>query len=151
MECKTEIKYLKYTSLDDMSSKDRLLVQMAHQARSSAHAPYSNFRVGAAARLESGEVFSAANVESEVYPAGICAERNLLFSISSAQPLGVVESVAIVGSAQDRECSPCGICRQTLLDVERRQQCPIRVIMCSDSTATVVESAELLLPFSFKL
>ena len=62
-----------------------------------------------------------------------------------------IEALAIVSSPSERECYPCGACRQALLDAEKRQQNPIRIIMASDSTATVVESAEVLLPFTFKL
>ncbi len=151
MEQKFEFNYIRYTSLDDMSLADIALVHRAQQAKGSSYAPYSRFRVGAAAQLLTGEIITAANVESDVYPAGICAERNLLFSIASTHPMAVVESVAIVGSAQGSECTPCGMCRQTLLDTERRQHHPIRVIMAGDTSATIVESAGLLLPFSFKL
>ena len=51
----------------------------------------------------------------------------------------------------ERECYPCGQCRQVMVDVERRQGSPIRVIMSGNGTATAVESATLLLPFTFIL
>ena len=62
-----------------------------------------------------------------------------------------MEAVAIASDPSPRECYPCGACRQTLLDVERRPGSPIRIIMAGGGTATVVGSAADLLPFTFKL
>ncbi|MBQ2429293.1 MAG: cytidine deaminase, partial [Alistipes sp.] len=59
--------------------------------------------------------------------------------------------MAIASDPSERECYPCGACRQVMLDAERRQQSPIRIIMAGGGTASVVESAEVLLPFTFKL
>ncbi len=151
MEQKFEFKYLKYNSLESLSGGDFELVQRAREATLNSYAPFSEFRVGAAALLSGGEFAVGCNVESEVFPAGICAERNLLFSVVARNPHVVVEAVAIVSVPGERECYPCGACRQALLDVERRQGHPVRVIMSSDTSATIVESAELLLPFSFSL
>ncbi len=151
MERFLELRYQKYNSLESMPTSDRSLLAAAASATSRSVATFSNFRVGAAARLTSGRVVYGANVESEVYPAGICAERNLLFASAVSHPDDNIEAIAIASVPSDRECSPCGFCRQSLLDRERRQGSPIRVIMGSGSSATVVESAEVLVPFSFKL
>ncbi len=151
MEREFKFKYLKYNSLCEMPLADVALVEKARAAMSYAYAPFSEFRVAAAAQLSSGEVAIGVNVESEVYPAGMCAERNLLFSIVANHPKEIIHTIAITSEHNSRECTPCGMCRQSLLDAERRQQSPIRIIMCSGTSATVVDSAELLLPFSFKL
>lgn len=151
MERKQEIKYLKYDSLECANPEDRALIEAAISATQRSIAPYSNFRVGAAARLRSGEVVYGANVESEVYPAGICAERNLLFAAATQHPDDPIVALAVASASSDQECTPCGFCRQSLLDTERRQGSPIRVLMCSDTSATVVHGAESLLPFSFAL
>ncbi len=151
MEKFLELKYQKYNSLESMPTSDRSLLEEAMHATSHSSAPYSNFRVGAAARLKGGTIVYGANIESEVYPAGICAERNLLFASAVSHPNDVIEALAIASIPNDRECSPCGFCRQSLLDRERSQGSPIRIIMGGGSSATVVESAEVLLPFSFKL
>jgi cytidine deaminase len=60
-------------------------------------------------------------------------------------------TLAIASDPSERECYPCGRCRQVLVDVERRQKSPIRVIMYGGGSASVVRSTELLLPFTFKL
>ncbi|MFR9648945.1 MAG: cytidine deaminase [Rikenellaceae bacterium] len=143
--------FMKYNSIEQMVAEDIELINEARKALCKAHAPYSNFKVGAAVRLSSGRVVHGSNQESEVYPAGMCAERVVLFYTASEYANDLIESVAIASSPSQRECSPCGECRQVLLDMERRQGSPIRVIMSSESSATVAPSAESLLPLSFKL
>ncbi|MFR9603671.1 MAG: cytidine deaminase [Rikenellaceae bacterium] len=143
--------YHRYDSFLEIPTPDMALIKEAIGATKRSSAPYSNFRVGAAARLRSGKIIYGSNFESEVYPAGICAERSLLFSTAANNPDNPIEAIAIASMPDSRECTPCGLCRQSLLDTERRQGSPIKVIMCSGSTATVVESAEMLLPFSFVL
>ncbi|MFI3305705.1 MAG: cytidine deaminase [Rikenellaceae bacterium] len=145
------IAYDKFDRISDMELADRELIASARSAAEHSYSPYSHFAVGAAARVAEGAVESAANVESEVFPAGICAERNLLFGVATRYPGAVVEALAVVSISNEAECYPCGVCRQTLLDVERRQGAPIRVIMAGEDSATVVESAASLLPFGFKL
>ena len=151
MEKSLRIDFKHYESLGEMSVGDRELVEAACKALEGAFAPYSRFRVGAAARLNGGEVLHAANIESEVFPSGLCAERSLLDDLQSNRPSVPVETIAIVSSPSERECYPCGSCRQVMVDAERRQGSPIRVIMYGNGTATVVESASDLLPFAFIL
>ena len=146
-----DISYEHYATLADLDEGDRRLVEEAEEATTTANAPYSHFHVGAAVRLKSGRTLHASNFESEVYPAGLCAERSLLFYVESNYADDPIEALAIASNPSERECYPCGQCRQVIVDVERRQQSPIRVIMSGNGTATVVESAELLLPFTFKL
>lgn len=151
MEKSLRIDFKHYESLGEMSVGDRELVEAACKALEGAFAPYSRFKVGAAARLNGGEVLHAANIESEVFPSGLCAERSLLYYLQSNRPSVPVETIAIVSSPSERECYPCGSCRQVMVDAERRQGSPIRVIMYGNGTATVVESASDLLPFAFIL
>lgn len=146
-----DICYEHYDSLDALPCEDRELVAEAEQATATANARYSNFRVGAAVRLKSGITLHASNFESEVYPAGLCAERSLLFYVEANYGNDPIETLAIASVPSERECYPCGQCRQVIVDVERRQQSPIRVVMSGAGTATVVDSAEKLLPFTFKL
>lgn len=151
MEQSLHITFRHYERLADLPAEDLALVERAAEATARAYAPYSNFRVGAATRLSGGEVVSATNIESEAFPSGMCAERSLLYYCSSAYAGQRVQAIAITSDPSERECYPCGACRQVLLDVERRQGGPIRIIMAGGGTATVVESAESLLPFNFKL
>lgn len=143
--------YEHYQALAAMSDADRQLAEEAQRATANAHAPYSKFHVGAAARLRSGKILYGSNFESEVYPAGLCAERSLLFYAQANYADDPIETLAIASTPSERECYPCGQCRQVLLDVERRQGSPMRIIMSGAGTATVVASAEQLLPFTFTL
>ncbi len=151
MERILRVTYDEFADIRSLPEPDGALVEAAREAAARAVAPHSNFSVGAAARLAGGAVVTAANVESEVYPAGICAERNLLFHIATQYPDDAIESFAVVSPSTPAECYPCGLCRQSLLDGERRQSSPIRVIMAGADSATVVASAASLLPFGFKL
>lgn len=151
MKREKRIEYESYDASNPLPEPDRRLVEAAERAVSGAHAPYSHFRVGAAARLASGRIVSGANIESEVFPSGLCAERTLLYHVQACHAGDAVEAVAIASDPSERECYPCGACRQTLLDVERRQGSPVRIIMSGGGTATAVSSAADLLPFTFKL
>ena len=151
MEKTLAITYHHFDSLESLPKADKELVQAARKATEKAFAPYSNFKVGAAALLRSGEVVSAANCESEVYPSGLCAERVLLYHLQINHADDPIVAFAIASVPAERECYPCGSCHQTLLDAQKRQQSPIRIIMSSAESATIVDSAEELLPFSFKL
>jgi cytidine deaminase len=146
-----DISYEHYANLEELPEADRTLVAEAVEATANANAPYSNFHVGAAVRLRSGNTYHASNFESEVFPAGLCAERSLLFYIEANYANDPIESLAIASNPSERECYPCGQCRQVIVDVERRQKSPIRVIMSGANSATIVDSAEKLLPFTFKL
>jgi cytidine deaminase len=145
------VDYETYGTRDEMSPDDRALADLATEACSQAHAPYSKFRVGAAARLKSGRVITGSNQESEVFPAGMCAERTLLFDWQAHHSDDPIEAIAIASQPGENECYPCGQCRQVLVDTQRRQGSPIRVIMCGDRSASVVGSAHDLLPFQFTL
>ena len=146
-----DISYEHYATIGGLSDADQQLVREAEEATATANARYSGFHVGAAVRLKSGRTLHASNFESEVYPAGLCAERSLLFYVEANYANDPVEALAIASNPSERECYPCGQCRQVIVDVERRQQSPIRVIMTGAGSATVVDTAEKLLPFTFKL
>ena len=151
MEKQFTFAYEQYASVAELSAEDRALVEAAVAATERAYAPYSHFHVGAAARLASGRILTGSNSESEVFPAGLCAERSLLFYAQANHVDDPIVSLAIASNPSERECYPCGQCRQVLVDVERRQKSPMRIIMYGGGTASVVRSAELLLPFTFVL
>ena len=129
MEKIFQLNYIKAEHIDDLPTADRELVAEAQGATELAYAKYSGFKVGAAVRLRSGKILRAANSESEVFPSGLCAERSLLFFIESNYADDPIEALAIASKPSERECYPCGQCRQVIVDVERRQKSAIRVIM----------------------
>ena len=151
MEKKLELGYSHYSTLDEMPADDRVLVVEAQAALKKAYPKYSGFSVGAAVRLASGKILHGANSESEVFPSGICAERSVLYYAEANHASDPVVALAIASNPSERECYPCGACRQVILDVQRRQGVPIRLIMSGNGSASVVESADALLPFTFQL
>ena len=85
MENRFSFDYQHYDSSEGMPAGDRELVEEARRAVARAYAPYSKFRVGAAARLRSGKILCGSNQESEVFPAGMCAERSLQIGRASCR------------------------------------------------------------------
>ena len=151
MEKKLEIGYSHYSTLEELPADDRVLVVEAQAALKKAYPKYSGFSVGAAVRLASGKILHGANSESEVFPSGICAERSVLYYAEANHASDPVVALAIASNPSERECYPCGACRQVILDVQRRQGRPIRLIMIGGGTASIVDNAEALLPFTFQL
>lgn len=151
MKLSLQLEYIKAEHIEDLPAADRDLIAEAQRATELSYSNYSGFKVGAAVRLRSGKVLRSANSESEVFPAGLCAERSLLYYVEANHADDAIEALAIASNPSERECYPCGGCRQVILDVERRQGSPIRVIMSGNGSASIVESAQLLLPFTFQL
>lgn len=143
-----EIKY-DHCSIDELSGTDKQLVEAALEATKTAYAPYSNFHVGAAALLDDGSIITGSNQESEVFPSGLCAERVMLYKHQMNK--NKIVAMAIVSDPSERECYPCGACRQVIVDTQNRQGQLFRVIMAGAGTATAIDDATLLLPFTFKL
>src|SRR5580658_5233282 len=93
-------------------SGDNKLIEIARAAREHAHAPFSNFRVGAAVRTKSGKIYSGCNVENASYGLTICAERVAIFKALS-EGEREFSAVAVVTDA-DNLTPPCGACRQII-------------------------------------
>ncbi len=89
------------------------LVEHALRARACAHAPYSNYQVGAAVLTGSGDVILGCNVENAAYPATICAER---VAMTAAVAAGHRAFVALAVVTKDGG-SPCGVCRQVMAEL----------------------------------
>lgn len=146
-----------YQVLPDASglgASDAELLRKARTVTSEAYAPYSRFRVSAVARLANGAFVSGTNQENASYPVGICAERSLLATAASLHPGVAVETIAISyqsdTSASEQPITPCGMCRQALLEYERRTHHPIRLILAGQNGPVwVIEAAHSLLPLAF--
>ena len=143
-----------YDSSDELNADDAILIDAARKITSVAYAPYSNFRVGAAARLANGEIVSGTNQENASYPVGICAERVLLGTAAVLHPNMPIETLAVsydnLNGESIKPASPCGMCRQALKEFEDRTANPVRLILGGQSGKVyVIESASQLLPFSF--
>ncbi|MFL9484423.1 cytidine deaminase [Chitinophagaceae bacterium LWZ2-11] len=153
---KYSFEYEVFDSIDNLNVEDASLLKKARETTDLAYAPYSNFHVGAAAKLNNGEVVIGSNQENASFPVGICAERSLLASTSALFPNIPIKTMAISyhnhnqGATSSRPISPCGMCRQSLLDYEGRFQQPIRLILSGqDGKVYVIKKSSMLLPFSF--
>jgi cytidine deaminase len=92
------------------------LEQAASKVMKNAHAPYSNFRVGAAILLANGKIFSGCNVENASYGMTNCAERTAIFSAVAALGPKIEIRAVVVANDQDGPCAPCGACRQVIYE-----------------------------------
>ena len=149
LQIATTVAVYTYDELDSMS---RHLYQVAQEAARKAYAPYSHFQVGAALLLANGKIISGSNQENVSYPAGCCAERTALFYAGANHPNTVVTHIAITAfnaQGQVEQISPCGICRQVLLETEQRQGTPISVWLFGREEVYCFPSAASLLPFCF--
>lgn len=137
-----------------LNGADLELLNNARSATSIAYAPYSGFKVAAVARLNNGEMVVGTNQENASYPAGICAERTLLSTISSLFPNQPIDTIAITYNNTNGDSSapisPCGICRQSLLEYELRTKQQIRLVLAgTHGKIFIVNRASDLLPLSF--
>lgn len=146
--------YTEYASAGDLTPEDSILLRMAADATTKAYAPYSSFFVGAALRTASGKVITGANQENASFPIGACAERVAIYQLKLLYPGETVVAMAITARMTDREISeavsPCGSCRQILVELEKQQEAPLKLIlMGSKGPVLVFETAGALLPLSF--
>ncbi len=138
-----------------MSQDDKALLEAANQAARDAYAPYSKFRVGAAARLVNGHIILGSNQENASYPVGICAERVLLGNAAVQFPGIAIDTIAITYLYADRKSdtpvSPCGMCRQALTEFESRVRHPMRLLLAGEQgDVLMLDNAQVLLPFVFQ-
>ena len=151
-EC--QFSFISYSSINELNEEDAKLLSAARKIAEAAYAPYSKFCVGAVAMLSNGETVSGTNQENASYPAGLCAERVLLASVSSLYPGTPIETIAVSYNNKNGESnqpiSPCGICRQSLLEYEERTSRPIKLILSGQQgEVIVIERSSSLLPLSF--
>lgn len=145
-----------YESLrpDELDEPERLLVERAKAACQTSYAPYSRFCVGAAARLANGEVVCGSNQENAAFPSGTCAERCTVFYANARYPDVPVELLAIAAHPHGGEftsppITPCGACRQVLLETEKRQGRPLGLLLYGRDVVFRFDSVRSLLPFCF--
>jgi len=139
---------------EELSLEEQDLVARSRRMTNQAYAPYSEFFVGAAVLLENGEVIKGSNQENAAYPSGLCAERVAIFSASALYPGVKVRKIAISARSSlhpmDHPVTPCGACRQVLLEYEFKQQEPIRVILSGETGKIYsIDKVQDLLPLSF--
>ena len=146
---------------EELPSRYCDLVDAAKAATKRAHAPYSKFHVGVAIRLENGDMVCGANQENAAFSSGTCAERSAGFYAASQYPGVPFKQIAIAAYSEDackegtgeivfqrKPISPCGSCRQALLEYEAMYG-DIEVILYGEDAVYVLPSIKSLLPLCF--
>jgi cytidine deaminase len=152
VEIKTQITV--FESVEELSNSVKELMNKAVEAKKSAYAPYSKFKVGAALLLENGKIITGNNQENAAYPSGMCAERVAIWKAASEYPNTKVVQLAISASSSTQitkePVAPCGACRQTLSEYEIKQQSKIEVYFMGE-VGKVIKTDSLLelLPIAF--
>lgn len=135
----------------ELTTEDRRLEELAIEAAQKAYAPYSHFHVGAAVLLANGEIVTGSNQENAAYPSGTCAERTALFWAGAQWPDVPVEKLLIVAfnaSGRVPFISPCGGCRQVIMETATRFH-PFPILLAGAEKTVVLEDCRYLLPFGF--
>ena len=139
---------------DELSDRDKRLVDLARQYTYRSYSPYSHFRVGAAIALDNGEIVCGSNQENVAYPSGTCAERSACFAAGAAWPDAKFECIAVAARGTDGletalPTAPCGACRQSLLEYETIAGHPVEVLLAGANAIYRLPSIASLLPLAF--
>ncbi len=145
---------LKAFAYEELNLQQQQLVDLAREATHRAYAPYSRFNVGAAILLSNGEIVTGANQENVAYPSGLCAERTACFYAHARYPEAQFEMIAIAARGTDgnelsEPISPCGACRQSLLEYETLAGKNVPVLLASATDIYLLPSVRALLPLAF--
>jgi len=148
------IKYERLDHWQDLNEEDQALVIEAQSICDDAYAPYSNFKVGSSLRMSDGSIINGNNQENIAFPSGLCAERVALFYANANYSDKKVMTLCVVAKGdllpKGKLLSPCGSCRQVMVETEKRQSDSIKVIIVNQNDVTLVfGSARDLLPLSF--
>ena len=141
-------------TFDELESAKQILLNKAKEQVFKAYAPYSGFHVGAAIELENGEVFAGNNQENAAYPSGLCAERVAMFYANAQYPDVPVKTIAIAayhnGNFLQQPVTPCGSCRQVLLESEMRFEKDINILLYGTDEVYQIQNVRQLLPLCFE-
>jgi len=139
---------------NELAESQKRLVEKAKEQVGKAYAPYSHFQVGAAVELANGEIFAGSNQENAAYPSGLCAERVAMFYANAQFPQTAVKSIAIAaytnGEFLKSPVTPCGSCRQVMLESETRFDSEIEVILYGSEHIYLIRNVKQLLPLCFE-
>ncbi len=152
-EKKLDISWKEYASREELSEKDRQLLDAAINALAGSYAPYSHFNVGSAVRLGNDIIVRGANQENSAFPSGLCAERTAMFSAGATYPDKEMLSIAIAGGVYGKVCAdpatPCGACRQVMAQYQAKSGKPMSVIMVGGRRTYKFDKVDDILPLIF--
>jgi cytidine deaminase len=129
---------------------DEELVALARAAAAKAYAPYSDFHVGAAIESLDGEVVTGVNMENACYRLGLCAEQSALTAAQHKFGLDKIARIAVVGGSDATVCTPCGGCRQAILEAAQLSSIDVEVL-CGSGDGSALERYTIgeLIPHGF--
>ena len=145
---------IKECQMDELTQDEQFLIEKAIESTNNSYAKYSHFHVGAALQLENGQVLPGCNQENAAFPAGLCAERSAIFAAGAQYPDVPVKTLAIAardtnGELTEEPVSPCGTCRQVMIETETRFSQPIRILLYGRRRIYVMDGIKNLMPLSF--
>ena len=144
---------IKVCDLAELPKEEQELLTEAIRATDNSYANYSKFYVGAALRLDNGKIMIGANQENAAFPSGLCAERTAIFAAQANYPDQPIRTLAIAaknsGGLLKQPVTPCGACRQVILEIEDRYKSPIRILLYGTEGVYCINSVKDLLPLSF--
>jgi cytidine deaminase len=145
---------IQVAQMEELTAEEQSLINEAIEGTRRSYAPYSHFNVGAALLLKNGKTIIGCNQENAAFPAGICAERSAIFAAGAQYPDQPVIMLAIAarnskGELQEEPISPCGVCRQVIIETETRFQQPIRILLYGSRHIYIVDGIKQLMPLSF--
>jgi len=139
---------------NELETSYQALINKAKEQVNKAYAPYSKFHVGAAVELENGEIFGGSNQENSAYPSGLCAERVAMFYANAQFPDVPVKTLAIAAFTNNKfletPITPCGSCRQVLLETEMRYEKDITILLYGTEKVYLIKNTRQLLPLCFE-
>lgn len=149
---KIEIDY-DFCQWSELTEQDKQLIKHAKEAVRNSYANYSHFHVGAALQLHDGRIVIGANQENAAFPSGLCAERAAIFAAQSQAPEQAIDAIAVAAHNEEAflndPISPCGACRQVMLEMEDRYKQNLRVLLYGTAGIYIFKSVKDLMPFAF--
>ena len=154
MQKKTIETQISIYRFDELETSHQTLINKAKEQAEKAYAPYSSFHVGAAVELENGVIFAGNNQENSAYPSGLCAERVTMFYANAQFPDVPARTLAIAaytdGDFLAKPITPCGSCRQVLLETEIRFEKDITILLYGTEETYLIKNVKQLLPLCFE-
>ena len=140
--------------MEELTAQEQQLIHKAIEATNHSYAPHSHFHVGAALLLENGVVLPGCNQENAAFPAGLCAERSAIFAAGAQYPDATPLMIAIAardtkGELTKEPVSPCGTCRQVMIETETRYRHTLRILLYGQRYVYVMDGIRHLMPLSF--
>ena len=145
---------IQVAQFDELTATEQALIEKAKESTYNSYAPYSHFHVGAAILLKNGVVIPGCNQENAAFPVGLCAERSAIFAAGAQYPDQPIVMLALAernsaGEFLAEPASPCGSCRQVIIETETRFNQPVRILLYGTNHTYVIDGIKELMPLSF--